>query len=162
MQLWQARQVHGLVEAQGHMTAAPRRAGLVAAMRHIIEEMDGGLGAHFARRVGVTKSTAHYWLQGDKTPTLETTMGVASQSGIALADLLQGNTSGWKPPSTAQQLTLAFAKPEVRPRAVPRDIDWHEVHRQLQAFLKLPTPISVHEAARRLHMGSSQLYLNVN
>lgn len=151
-----------LLAAQDQMDVLPQREVLIDAVRHIIEEMDGGQSARFAKRVGVAKATIHYWLQTEKTPTLEASLMVASQSGISLAKLLTGDMDGWKAPSAGQQLALALFKPEPRRRIPRRDLDWGEIEHQLQRFLLLPTPISVREAARQLEVEPRQLYLNAN
>jgi len=161
-ELWRARQMGELLAAQDQMDVLPQREVLIDAVRHIIEEMDGGQSARFAKRVGVAKATIHYWLQTEKTPTLEASLMVASQSGISLAKLLTGDMDGWKAPSAGQQLALALFKPEPRRRIPRRDLDWGEIEHQLQRFLLLPTPISVREAARQLEVEPRQLYLNAN
>ncbi|MDQ7968423.1 MAG: hypothetical protein REI95_02160, partial [Oxalicibacterium faecigallinarum] len=48
------------------------------------------------------------------------------------------------------------------PRSAPRTIDWITIEEKLVAFLSLPTPISVLEAARRLDLEARQLYLRAN
>ncbi len=161
-ELWRARQMGELLAVQDQMDALPQRQVLIDAVRHIIEEMDGGQSTRFAKRVGVSKATVHYWLQNDKTPALEASLSVASQSGISLAKLLTGDMDDWKAPTEGQQLALALFKPEPRRRAPRRELDWDEIEDQLQRFLLLPTPISVREAARRLEVEPRQLYLNSN
>lgn len=160
--MWTARQVGELVASQTATTERPVHANLVEAIKLIITEMDGGQSAVFARRIGVAKSTVHHWLHGDGTPTLEVSLKIAAQSGIALTDLLRGRISDWQPPASAQQLSLTLPKVEPRRRAHEKDRDWPELERQLQAFLLLPTPISVLEAARRLDVEARQLYLRMN
>ena len=88
-----------LLAVQDQMDALPQRQVLIDAVRHIIEEMDGGQSTRFAKRVGVSKATVHYWLQNDKTPALEASLSVASQSGISLTKLLTGDLHDWKPPA---------------------------------------------------------------
>jgi len=160
--MWTARQVGELVATQTTMTELPVHANLVEAIKLIITEMDGGQSAVFARRIGVAKSTVHHWLHGDGTPTLEVSLKIAAQSGIALTNLLQGRISDWQPPASAQQLSLTLPKLEPRRRAPERERDWSELERKLQAFLLLPTPISVLEASRRLDIEARQLYLRMN
>ena len=160
--LWSARQIGELVAVQPAMAEQPTHANLIEAIKVIITEMDGGQSAAFARRIGVAKSTVHHWLHGDGTPTLEVSLKIASQSGIAVTDLLRGRISDWQPPASAQQLSLTLPKFEPRRRAPEKDRDWPELERQLQAFLALPTPISVLEAARRLDVEARQLYLRMN
>lgn len=162
VELWRSRQISALLEAQDQLSEMPQRQQLIDAVRHIIEEMDGGQSARFAKRVGVAKATVHYWLQTDKTPTLEASLAMASQSGINLTQLLTGNILDWKPPAEGHQLGLALLKPEPRRRLPRRELDWGEIEHQLQRFLLLPTPISVREAAHQLEVEPRQLYLNAN
>lgn len=162
VELWRARQVHDLVLAQQHLTAEPSRQAWLEAIENIIEEMDGGQSARLARRVGLAKSTVHYWLLSDKTPTLDASLAVASQSGISLHQLLSGNTDGWTAPVQGLQLTLALFKDANRRKSQPRNIDWDSVDAQLKRFLLEPTPVSVREVSRRLGVEVRQLYLHDN
>jgi hypothetical protein len=159
--LWQASQVGDLLAAQFKLTAPPTRAALLQAVEHIISLMDGGQPAAFARRVGIGKSTVHHWLKKG-TPTLGMSLGIAAQSGISLTRLLTGNVSGWSAPAASQQMNLKLLMPERQERVLARRRDWGEVERQLEAFLVLPTPIPVLDAARRLDVEARQLYLNAN
>lgn len=160
-ELWRARQVHELIAAQQHFQSNPVREALNHALRQIIEEMDGGQCSRFARRVGLSKSTVHYWLQGGTTPTLDASLRVAAQAGMGLTQLLTGATEHWNPPKD-EQITLALFKRESGRRAPRRDIDWETVEANLQAFLILPIPISVREASRRMGLEARQLYLHSN
>lgn len=139
---------------------APQRESFLAALKYLVVKMDGGKDAAFARRIGVCKSTLFHTLKGIGTPTLKLSLNIASQCNIPLVKLLAGDISEWQPPSTAQ---LPLLPPEVRPKRAPaREIDWLQVEAAMQRFLRFPTPISVHEAARRLDMDKRQLYLRVN
>jgi hypothetical protein len=160
--LWQSRQVAQLLASQHELSQLPQRAKLMEAIAHIITEMDGGQGARFARRIGIGKSTVHHWLKGTGTPTLGVSLSIASQSGIGLAHLLTGDVANWQPPTSAQQLTLKFLNTDRQERTATRELDWQHIESQLQAFLALPTPISVLEAARRLDVEARQLYLRAN
>lgn len=162
VELWKARQVSDLLAAQHRLENFPQHQALVNALSHITNEMDGGISAHFARRVGISKSTVHHWLQSGGTPTLEMSLQIASQSGIGLAQLLTGDTREWQPPAMWQQMTLLTLQTESKSRAAAREIDWEEVELQLQKFLQYPAPISVLEAARRLEVEARQLYLHCN
>lgn len=162
VELWRARQVHELVLNQHHLAAEPARQAWIDAIKHIIEEMDGGQPARLAQRVGLAKSTVHYWLQSDKTPTLDASLAVASQSGIGLHRLLAGNTDGWTAPAQGVQLSLALFKDENRRKYEPKNIDWDAVDTQLQKFLQELTPVSVREVSRRLGIEARQLYLHDN
>lgn len=162
VELWRARQVYELVRVQQSMEQAPSRDMLLAAIEHIIGEMDGGQAARFAGRVGLSKSTVHYWLKSDNTPTLDASLAVASQSGIGLPRLLTGQYQKWAPPTQGQQLALALLKPDCRRKSPARAIDWEEVDRQLQKFLHQPNPVSVREVSRQLGIEVRQLYLRDN
>lgn len=162
VELWKARQVSDLIAAQHRLEIFPQHQALVNALSHITNEMDGGISAHFARRVGISKSTVHHWLQSGGTPTLEMSLQIASQSGISLTELFTGDTSTWQPPSQGQQRALLPLQPEAKRRAPGREIDWDDVERQLQKFLQYPTPISVLEVARHLEVEARQLYLHSN
>ncbi len=162
LERWKTEQIAKLLEAQQRMDAAPMRQDLLNAIQHIMDEMDGGRSSHFARRVGLSKSTVHHWLQSEGRPTLEMSMQVASQSGMNLTELLCGDTHSWKAPSDGQQLTLKLLLPPAKRRGSPREIDWADVELQLQRFLQHPTPISVLEAARELDVEARQLYLHAN
>ena len=162
VELWRARQVYELVRVQQSVEQAPSRDMLVATIEHIIGEMDGGQATRFAGRVGLSKGTVHYWLKSDKTPTLDASLAVASQSGIGLSRLLTGQSQGWTPPTQGQQLALTLFKPECRSKSPARTIDWEEVDRQLQKFLHQPNPVSVREVSRQLGIEVRQLYLRDN
>lgn len=162
VELWRARQVHELVRVQQSLEREPSRGMLIGAIEHIVGEMDGGQSARFAKRVNLAKSTVHYWLQSDKTPTLDASLNVASQSGIALHRLLTGVTADWKPPLQGQQLPLELFKPEGRRPYQPKNIDWEQVDAQLQRWLHEPTPVSVREVSRQLGIEVRQLYLHDN
>ena len=162
VELWRARQVHDLVLAHQSLPAEPGRQAWVDAIGHLIAAMDGGQSARFAKRVGLAKSTVHYWLQADKTPTLDASLAVASQSGIALDRLLLGQTDDWTPPAQGVQLALALFKEGERRRYTPHHTDWNAVDAQLQRFLREPHPVSVREVSRRLGIEVRQLYLHDN
>ena len=160
--IWQARQVGNLVEVQQTLQTPPSRDAVTTAIKHIIASMDNSNTANFAQRIGVGKSTVHHWLKGPGTPTLRISLSIASQSGIRLTDLLTGDITHWKPPASNQQLSLQLLQLPRLERASARALDWDHIERQLQCFLKLPTPISVLEAARRLGVEARQLYLRAN
>ena len=43
-----------------------------------------------------------------------------------------------------------------------RKLNWQEIQAELRAMLKLPTPVSINEACRRLGVGRKHLYLRAN
>jgi hypothetical protein len=159
---WKARQVAGLVAAQHKLTQLPARADLIGAVERVIAEMDGGQAAAFARRHGLGKSTVHHWLKGPGTPKLDVSLSIALRSGMSVVQLLTGNLDGWLPPRANLQLALPLETPSRPERASARQLDWPDIERQLEIMLKLPEPISVLEAARRLDVEARQLYLRAN
>jgi transcriptional regulator with XRE-family HTH domain len=160
--LWRARQIGDLLASQSSLTASPSRDALIVAIEKLILEMDDGRYAAFARRIGVGKSTVHHWLRNAGTPTLEVSLNIAAQCGVSLQQLLIGDLSNWQKPVPERQLVLMLPKIEQKKRDAPRNLDWEDIEAQLQDFLKLPTPISVLEAARRLDVEARQLYLRAN
>jgi DNA-binding phage protein len=160
--LWKARQIGQLVALQDKLAAQPTHDGLVAALLHIIAEMDGGQSAVFARRIGVGKSTVHHWLKTSGTPKLDVSLDIAAQSGLSLLQLLTGDTDAWHPPEPAQQLTLQLQMQPRPARAVARQLDWVDIEQKLQAFLAQPNPLPVLEVAQRLGVEARQLYLRAN
>lgn len=131
---------------------------LITAFSRLIEKMDNGKSAVFARRLGMGKSTVHHWIKGNGTPTLQASLTIAGHCGISLLNLLTGNLSNWRPPRP-EQMVLTLPIVVSRPRAAPRTLDWTEIEKQLEGFLKQPTTICVPEAARRLDIEARPLYL---
>lgn len=160
--LWRARQVGELLALQTTLTAVPSRSALLSAITQLITDMDNGQCAAFARRIGVAKSTVHHWLKGTGTPTLTISLRIAAHCGLSLVNLLMGNLTHWRPPVPERQLVLLLPRSTPGPRDAPRKLDWEDIEAQLQAFLALPAPISVLEAARRLDVEARQLYLRAN
>lgn len=159
---WAARQIGELVHAQQTLASTPTRDNLINAISQIIEEMDNGQSALFARRIGVAKSTVHNWLKGEGTPSLNASLKIAAHSGASLTQLFSGDLSQWVCPQIEPQLVLNLHHPKPRTRTVTRERNWEEIENQLQAFLVLPTPITVREVGRRLNISTRLLYLHAN
>lgn len=159
---WTARQMDELVHAQQNLASTPTRSNLINAISQIIEEMDNGQSAVFARRIGVAKSTIHNWLKGEGTPSLKASLKIAAHSGASLTQLLNGDLSTWVCPQVEPQLVLNLPQPKARTRTVKRERNWAEIESKLREFLASPTPITVREAARRLNIDTRLLYLRVN
>jgi transposase-like protein len=160
--IWRAREVAALLASQQSLAIPPTRASLLEAIEKIITTMDGGQSAAFARRVGIAKSTVHSWLKGPGTPSLDISLNIALQCGISLPKLLTGDMVGWQPPVAAQQFALKLMSPQKEPGVAPRELNWEDIEKQLAAFLLLPTPITVLDAAQQLGVEARQLYLRVN
>lgn len=160
--LWNSRQVGLLLEKQAALATPPGQGRFREALREIITQMDGGQGTRFARRIGLAKTTVHHWLKDDGIPTLHCALKIAAHTGLTLPDLLMGNLDGWSPPAPVAQMVLALNDSARQRRATPREHDWEDIRTKLVAFSRLPTPISVAEAARRLDLNSRHLYLQAN
>lgn len=158
--LWVSKQVGQMLAAQASLEESPQRARLQETLRELVARLDGGKGALFAKRIGVSKGTVHYWVHGNTIPTLAASLQIAASSGLSLAKLLVGDLDGWVVPKEVVQLDLNLggrAKREPR-----REPDWEYIRGELQRYAGQPTPISLAEAARRLEFDPRHLYLKAN
>ncbi|QSI78552.1 TniQ family protein [Niveibacterium microcysteis] len=160
-ELWTARQVGLLLAEQGSLTQTPSRQFWRDAVVEVISRMDSGKSAVFARRVGLSKSTLHHWLQQDGIPTLAGSLAIAAHAGLALPAMLRGDLSGWTPPQMGQ-LELPLSTKGHDRRGTPRHLDWNEIRMRLTEFAHSPNPISVSEAGRCLEVDARHLYLRAN
>ncbi|WP_256733744.1 hypothetical protein [Burkholderia pseudomallei] len=103
----------------------------------------------------------HHWLKEGGAPALPAHLRIASQTGLPLPRLLTGNLDGW-PPCTAEIHQFAMLFPAETKRATARSIDWEKVRDELHTFSRLPSIVSVAEAARRLDVDTRLLYQNAN
>jgi len=124
--------------------------------------LDGGNSAAFGSRVGVAKSTVHCWIQGKTALTLENALRICAATGLALDKLLTADLEGWMPSADSFQLDLDLEFGSRQRTAPDRTIDWDKVRLRLLRFTREPLPISLAEAARRLEIDASYLYLHVN
>ncbi|TAN30321.1 MAG: hypothetical protein EPN31_04405 [Castellaniella sp.] len=139
-------------------TAGPD--SLHQAVEHIINELDGGVDARFARRLGVRKSTIHYWRTSQTPVTMDTITRIALCCDIPLADLLQGKVDQWQPAADAQrQMALVLAEPGKRKPRERREHDWSVIRNTLRRELLQPKPRSVTEVAKSLSINTRLLYL---
>jgi hypothetical protein len=160
--LWRARQIGLLLAEQHDLMARPSRSGLRDAIYEVIRQLDHGNSAAFARRVGLGKATVHNWIKDGGLPSLSALLLISAHSGLALRHLLTGQIQNWAPPKLSNQLELALLHPREAKRETPREHDWGCIQEQLRDFLKLPEPISLAEAARRLDIEARLLYLRAN
>lgn len=160
--LWKARQIGELLASQANLPVRPNRSQFIGAITKIVGEVHDGQVAPFTRRIGIAKSTVHHWLKEGGTPSLAISLKIAAHYGVSLKYLLTDELSQWQPPVLREQIALELAQPNSKPRDSPRTIDWVCLEGKLAAFLLLPTPISVLEAARRLDVEARQLYLRAN
>lgn len=158
---WKAAQVGKMLAAQGAMMGIPSRERLEEAIRELVARLDHGKGASFARNIGLSKGTVHYWVQGETLPTLDASLRVAAYSGLALSNLLVGNLEGWEPPKQSNQLVLALILERHR-RVAARDYDWEGIREMLRSWARQFQPISVVQAAHHLGVDVRLLYLRAN
>ncbi len=160
--IWKSIQVGHMLAHQGNNQSDADLDKVIEALAAIIERMDSGIYAHFAARIGLSKSTVHNWLKGGGAPTLAAYLRIAAVAGISLPKLLMGDLTGWEPPAKTEihQLSLSFPKqPKNRHN---HNRDWDAIRAELVSMSKLPAPISLLEAARRLDLDVRLLYLNAN
>lgn len=158
---WIANQVGGMVARQATLETKPSLETLRNCVQTLVMHLDGGKNAVFARRIGVNKSTAHYWLKNGGTPTLSALLRIALHTGIDLPKLLTGDLTGWsvscvKTPSCA--LSLAERKRRQSPVINRSEL----LRARLVALNESKEPVSVREAARQLDVHPRQLYQSAN
>lgn len=160
-ELWAANQVGEMLTAQASLLAQPARPAMLSVIRALVTQLDNGKGAVFARRVGLSKTTVHYWLKDGGAPTLAAHLRVAAGTGLALPKLLTGTLDGWTP-GDAEISQLTFLFPDETRRATVRPTDWEQVRHELRTFSRLPSIISVSEAAHRLDVDARAIYRHAN
>ncbi|NHQ84850.1 helix-turn-helix domain-containing protein [Iodobacter sp. HSC-16F04] len=160
-EMWIARQIGLLLACQTSLELLPSATIVRENIRLIITGLDHGIGANFAKRIGVSKSSVHYWLNSGGLPTLNNLLQIAAHSGISLADLLTQPLKNWTPPIDHPQIALDLGHMN-KERLLPRVLDWEKIKTELMVFARLPVPISVAEAGRRLEIDDRYLYLQAN
>lgn len=160
--LWVAEQVGRLLAAQASLKSPPRLVEVQQTLVELISRLSDGNSSAFGKRIGVAKSTVHYWVHGKTALTLETALRIAAATGLSLEKLLMADMSGWVAPTEVCQLDLDLEFGSRQRTAVSRHIDWAEVREQLQRFSKELIPISLAEASRRMQIETNYLYLHAN
>jgi len=153
---WKAAQVGQLLAAQASIISAPDRGAMMERVRKLVDQLDDGMSARFARRIGSNKSTVHYWFK-QGVPTLAAHLRIASQTGVSLLALLTGCVDG-EVPCLRETPSLAELFPDYRKRASPRQRDGAGIKEQMDKVRQSDIPISVREAARQLEVYRRQLY----
>ncbi|MGE4341273.1 MAG: helix-turn-helix domain-containing protein [Pigmentiphaga sp.] len=128
-------------------------------VERLIGDMDGGVAAHFAKRLGVRKSTVHYWRTSRTPLTLEAFVRIAMHCGVSLASLLQGELTDWRPPPTTRQLALQLDYPSSNQHRPKRQHGWNAIRQHLRDELNKPEPHSVTEIAKALNIDVRHLYI---
>ncbi len=161
-ELWRAIQVGQMLACQGNHQPHVELGKAMEAVTEIIERMNSGKYAHFAKRIGLNKSAIHNWLKGSGTPTLNAYLRIAGTAGIQLPRLLRGNLTDWEPPTKTEVYQLPLSFPRQTKSKCHNNLDWNAIRAELVSLSKLPTPISLQEAARHLDLDTRLLYLNAN
>ncbi|MEZ2352132.1 TniQ family protein [Caballeronia sp. RCC_10] len=161
-EIWIAGQLGATLSVQYSLTSRPSLAALLDGIRELVQRLDDGKSAKFARRIGLPKTNVHYWLSEGGTPRLSALLRIASQTGLTLPQLLAGNPTDW-PDAYANIHDLDSLFPEVKKRAPRKVHDWDRIRAQLAALNdSSAVVVSVSEAARSLDVGVRQLYVHAN
>ncbi|REG51060.1 TniQ protein [Paraburkholderia sp. BL6669N2] len=154
---WKAAQIGRLLAAQASLISAPVRRTMTEVILKLIGQLDDGQSARFARRIGLNRSTVHYWLNQGGVPTLAAHLRIASQTGVSLEALLTGYDGG-EASRLYESPSLAELFPDYRKRASPRQLDLGRIKAQMDDLSRPDVTVSVMEAARRLNMHPRELY----
>lgn len=128
----------------------------------LIEKMDFGVAAHFAKRVGIGKPCLHGWRKNKSAITLEGALQVGSYTGMDLASFFEGQTQKWVKPDVLEQLTLELQHPPRLAGRCPRVHDWPAIRLKLKSYLKSIEPLSVTQIGHELDIDDRLLYLHAN
>ena len=66
-----------------------------ASIEFLIEKVDFGVAAHFAKRVGIGKPCLHSWRKNKSAITLEGALKVCAFTGFDAASFFEGQTHKW-------------------------------------------------------------------
>ncbi|TCJ13922.1 TetR family transcriptional regulator [Parasulfuritortus cantonensis] len=161
-QLWVARQVGQWIASQTPAADFADSVSVTETLNTLILGLDGGQPSRFAKRIGLAKSTVHGWLRDGNLPTIQAYLAMAAHSGLSLNQVMRGELTTWAPNTPDAQIALPFDLSRKAAKAAPRQLDWDAIKRELETMLKLPEPISVAEAGRRLDIDDRHLYLRAN
>jgi hypothetical protein len=128
----------------------------------LIEKMDFGVAAHFAKRIGIGKPCLHGWRKNRSAITLEGALQVGSFTGLDLASFFEGQTQKWVKPDVSEQLTLELQHPPRLAGRCPRVHDWPAIRMKLKGYLKAIEPLSVTQIGQELDVDDRLLYLHAN
>ena len=128
----------------------------------LIEKVDFGVAAHFAKRVGIGKPCLHGWRKNRSAITLEGALQVCAFTGFDVASFFEGHTHKWVRGQVLEQLPLELLHPKQVPARQPRVHDWPAIRLKLRAYLKTIKPISVRKIGQELDIDDRLLYLHAN
>jgi hypothetical protein len=154
---WKAAQVGQLLATQASLVSGPTRCTMMEGVRQLVDQIDDGKSARFARRLGLNKTTVHGWLKQGGVPTLAAQLRIASQTGVSLEALLTG-AIGDSVTTYRESPSLAELFPDHKKRASPRHRDTGDIEAQVDDLRRLDVSVSVMEAARRLKVHPRELY----
>ncbi|WMY11103.1 TniQ family protein [Paraburkholderia phenoliruptrix] len=158
-EVWVASQIGAMLAGEGTLASAPTLATLRSTIQRLIDCMDDGKSAVFARRLGLGKTILHHWLTGAGAPSLAGLLRIASATGLTLPKLLSGDLPDWQPGNgEMRDLDSVLAKP--RKYAARQVRDWDDIRTTLLALADSSPVVSVAEAARSLKVSRRELYCN--
>lgn len=134
---------------------------LHSAIEKLTEELDGGVCAHFAKRIGMRKSTIHHWRTERSTLTLDALARVSIHCDVSLPKLVQGCLEQWLAPTEMRQVGLRFNYPQTQQYRKPRQHDWLAIKNHLKLELTSPVVRSLAEIANGLDIDDRHLYIRV-
>ncbi len=139
----------------------PDLEGFHRVLDDLATQLDSGVASKFANRIGVRKSTVHYWKTSRSPLTMDALLRVALHCNVSLADLVQGELRGWMPPEPSRQLALALEYKPTASHRGRRTHNWPKIQADLEAELLNPEPRSVSEIARSLAIDERLLYIQL-
>jgi len=164
MEIARTREIEGLIAQLSGPKCSPDLEGLHTAIEVLIKTLDNDVGAHFAKRIGVQKSSVHYWKNRRSQLTLEALIQISTCCNVALSDFIRGDLSAWAvPDNTAvphkkMKSRLSFAR-----TGTNSTHDWELVRSRLRQELSNPdNPKSVTEMARILKVNKRSLYVQAH
>lgn len=131
-------------------------------LEFLIEKLDFGIAARFAKRVGIGKPCLHGWRKNRSAITLEGALQVSSFTGLDLASFFEGQTQSWVKPDVQEQLSLELQHPPRLPGPCPRVHDWPDIRQKLKGYLRDIEPLSVTQIGLELDIDDRLLYLHAN
>ncbi|QSN63817.1 TniQ family protein (plasmid) [Caballeronia sp. M1242] len=160
-EVWISGQFGAMLAIEHDFAARPSLEAMLNGIRELVQCLDEGKSARFARRIGLPKNTVHHWLAQGGTPGLPALLRIASRSGLTLPKLVAGDLTDWEP-SFAEIYDSDVVFPESKRRPARKVRDWPIIRAQLAALSESSTVVSVREAARGLDIDVRLLYIHAN
>ncbi|MFL9887355.1 hypothetical protein PQR66_30275 [Paraburkholderia agricolaris] len=159
--VWKSSQIGSMLATHAVLHSALGPEPMISGILRLVSNLDDGNSAAFARRIGLAKTTVHYWLQQGGIPSMAGHLRMASQTGVTLVELLTGQVED-EPKTLAKLPALTTLFPDRKRRASPRTHNVEHINMQLNALIRSDLPVSAAEAARRLNVHHRQLYVFAN